>query len=129
MLDTILNSHRLHPHVHPPLQPMPHHIKRHYTASQKIKGTGDEIHAFLNQKVWVLTRFLFNPYYLLNTQSLPKNCGVFGVSSEEYLNYAEKNRHEWEARGEEIVAELVEKAKFLEGNNSDNKLLRRDSVL
>ena len=33
MLDTILNSHRRHLHVHTPLQPMPHHIKRHYTAS------------------------------------------------------------------------------------------------
>lgn len=38
-----------------------------------------------------------------------KECGVFGVSSEEYLNYAVKNREEWESRGQELVHEMVEK--------------------
>ncbi len=33
---------------------------------------------------------------------------VFGVSSNEYLNYAMKNRQEWEARGREFVEEMVE---------------------
>jgi hypothetical protein len=37
-----------------------------------------------------------------------KDCGVFGVSSDEYLNYAVQNRAEWEERGEEIVAGMVE---------------------
>ena len=36
-----------------------------------------------------------------------KECGVFGVSSAEYLNYALANRREWEERGEEVVAEMV----------------------
>ena len=36
-----------------------------------------------------------------------KECGVFGVSSDEYLNYALSNREEWEARGEDVVASLV----------------------
>ena len=40
---------------------------------------------------------------------MKKQCGVFGVSSDEYLNYAEKNRKEWEARGQEVVAGMVEK--------------------
>jgi hypothetical protein len=34
-----------------------------------------------------------------------KRCGVFGVSSNEYLNYAMKNRQEWEDEGEELVAD------------------------
>ena len=38
-----------------------------------------------------------------------KDCGVFGVSSDEYLNYAQKNRAEWEIRGREIVDEMLEK--------------------
>jgi hypothetical protein len=38
-----------------------------------------------------------------------KDCGVFGVSSDEYLNYAQKNRAEWELRGQEIVSTLVDK--------------------
>jgi hypothetical protein len=33
---------------------------------------------------------------------------VFGVSSDEYLNYALKNRQEWEDRGLEVVAGLLE---------------------
>jgi hypothetical protein len=37
-----------------------------------------------------------------------KECGGFGVSSDEYLNYALWNRQEWEERGQEIVAEMVE---------------------
>ena len=37
-----------------------------------------------------------------------KECGVFGVSSDEYFNYALNNRKEWESRGQEIVAEMVE---------------------
>jgi hypothetical protein len=36
-----------------------------------------------------------------------KECQVFGVSSDEYLNYAESNRAEWETRGEEMVCEMV----------------------
>jgi hypothetical protein len=39
-----------------------------------------------------------------------KECGVFGVSSAEYLQYAMKNRNEWESRGREVVSELVEAA-------------------
>jgi hypothetical protein len=39
-----------------------------------------------------------------------KDCGVFGVSSDEYLNYAMKNREEWEIRGHEVVMEMVEAA-------------------
>ena len=41
------------------------------------------------------------------TQKL-KDCGVFGVSSDEYLNYAQKNRAEWELKGQTVVAEMVE---------------------
>jgi hypothetical protein len=33
-----------------------------------------------------------------------KDCGVFGVSSDEYLNYAMKNRQEFEDGGIEVYA-------------------------
>ena len=36
---------------------------------------------------------------------------MFGVSSDEYLNYAVKNRKEWELQGQEVVAQMS--AKFL----------------
>ena len=49
-----------------------------------------------------------------NNHSIPlakklKECGVFGVSSDEYLNYAQHNRAEWQARGKEVLAEMVQK--------------------
>ena len=40
-----------------------------------------------------------------------KESGVFGASSDEYLNNAENNRKEWELRGEGAVAEYA--AKYL----------------
>lgn len=40
-----------------------------------------------------------------------KSCGVFGVSSGEYLRYAETNRKEWELRGREIVVEMSHRVK------------------
>jgi hypothetical protein len=38
-----------------------------------------------------------------------KECQVFGVSSNEFLNYAVDNRREWEEKGESIVAKFVAK--------------------
>lgn len=42
-----------------------------------------------------------------------KNCGVFGVSSDEYLTYAMQNRKEWELKGQEVVAELVQSVRHM----------------
>ncbi|KAL7581160.1 hypothetical protein ACA910_005950 [Epithemia clementina (nom. ined.)] len=39
-----------------------------------------------------------------------RECGVFGVSSDEYLNYAEKNRAEWVVRGEDVLESFKTKA-------------------
>jgi hypothetical protein len=51
----------------------------------------------------------FFDFYIIPLAKKLKDCGVFGVSSDEYLNYAMKNRQEWEERGEEVVAEMMEK--------------------
>lgn len=60
---------------------------------------------------WYRGEIGFFDYYIIPLAKKLENCGVFGVSSDEYLNYAIKNRDEWEARGEEIVAEMKEKLK------------------
>jgi hypothetical protein len=36
-----------------------------------------------------------------------KDCGVFGVSSEECLHYALQNRAEWADRGQEMLKDMV----------------------
>lgn len=74
-------------------------------------------HAYQNGRLgkapedfWYEGEIGFFDYYIIPLAKKLKDCGVFGVSSEEYLNYAEKNRQEWVAKGQAVVAELREKA-------------------
>jgi len=60
---------------------------------------------------WYQGEIGFFDFYIIPLAKKLKNCGVFGVSSDEYLNYAQKNRQEWEVRGQDIVASMIEKVK------------------
>ena len=50
----------------------------------------------------------FFDFYIIPLAKKLKECGVFGVSSDEYLQYALQNRKEWELKGMQIVAEMME---------------------
>ena len=50
-------------------------------------------------------------FYIIPLAKKLKECGVFGVSSDEYLNYAVINRRKWEEEGAEITAEMVARLK------------------
>ena len=56
---------------------------------------------------WYKGEIGFFDFYIIPLAKKLETCGVFGVSSDEYLNYAEANRREWEAKGEEIVEEYL----------------------
>jgi hypothetical protein len=58
---------------------------------------------------WYQGEIGFFDFYIIPLAKKLKECGVFGVSSEEYLNYAVRNRQEWQSRGEEIVSEMIER--------------------
>ncbi|CAB9512393.1 cyclase soluble subunit alpha-3 [Seminavis robusta] len=58
---------------------------------------------------WYKGELGFFDFYVIPLAKKLKECGVFGVSSDEYLNYAMMNRREWEAKGEHAVAELAAK--------------------
>lgn len=58
---------------------------------------------------WSKGEIGFFDFYIIPLAKKLKECGVFGISSDEYLNYAMANREEWENRGPEIVAEMIEK--------------------
>lgn len=45
----------------------------------------------------------FYDFYVIPLAKKLDRCGVFGVSSAEYLNYALTNRKRWEVEGKEIV--------------------------
>jgi len=55
----------------------------------------------------------FFDFYIIPLAKKLAECGVFGVSSDEYLNYAQKNRNEWKERGKAIVEEYIENVKDL----------------
>jgi class 3 adenylate cyclase len=58
---------------------------------------------------WYQGELGFFDFYIIPLAKKLKECGAFGVSSDEYLNYAQENREEWEERGEEVVASMVAK--------------------
>ncbi|KAL3914433.1 MAG: hypothetical protein SGILL_006104, partial [Bacillariaceae sp.] len=58
---------------------------------------------------WYKGELGFFDFYIIPLAKKLKECGVFGVSSDEYLLYAQQNRMEWEERGKKIVEEMAAK--------------------
>jgi class 3 adenylate cyclase len=58
---------------------------------------------------WYQGELGFLDFYILPLTKKLSECGVFGVSSDEHLNYALKNREEWERRGQEVVAGMIKR--------------------
>jgi hypothetical protein len=52
---------------------------------------------------WYEGEIGFFDFYIIPLAKKLKDCGVFGISSAEYLNYAQNNRKEWERRGQDVV--------------------------
>ena len=56
---------------------------------------------------WYQGEISFFENYIIPLAKKLKECGVFGVSGDEYLTYAEKNFAEWRERGNELLKEMV----------------------
>jgi hypothetical protein len=54
-------------------------------------------------ETWFREELQFFDNYVIPLAMKLKECGVFGASSDEYLNYAQQNRAEWEAKGKNLV--------------------------
>ena len=52
---------------------------------------------------WYESEISFFDHYVIPLAKKLKECGVFGVSSDEYLGFALENRLEWEVKGRDIV--------------------------
>jgi hypothetical protein len=76
---------------------------------------------------WYQGEIGFFDHYIIPLAMKLKECGVFGVSSDEYLSYATNNRREWEAKGNAIVVSLVEKchAKHLDNERQAGVPIQR----
>lgn len=58
---------------------------------------------------WYKGEMGFFDFYIIPLTKKLKDCGVFGKSSDEYLEYALQNRNEWETKGKNIVEEMKRK--------------------
>ena len=67
---------------------------------------------------WYQGELGFFDHYIIPLSKKLSDCGVFGVSSDEYLNYALRNRKEWEQRGHSIVAEMIERLQEKNGEST-----------
>eukprot|EP00980_Cylindrotheca_fusiformis_P012127 scaffold2929_cov107-Cylindrotheca_fusiformis.AAC.6 len=66
---------------------------------------------------WYKGEIGFFDYYVIPLAKKLENCGVFGVSSDEYLNYAKANREEWVREGEAMVRQCIAKFNAKQQNN------------
>jgi hypothetical protein len=65
--------------------------------------------AFDPKTGWYQGELGFFDNYIIPLAKKLKECGVFGVSCDEYLNYALENRREWASKGESVIAQYIEK--------------------
>lgn len=87
-------------------------FNENYLAYKMGRGDKDPSEA------WYRGELGFFDFYIIPLAKKLQDCGVFGVSSDEYLNYAVANRREWEIKGKKIVeqylADYDENADFIE---------------
>jgi hypothetical protein len=65
------------------------------------------MHGWYDGELW------FFDQYIIPLAKKLRICGVFGVSCDEFLDYAIDNRSEWETKGKELVLKWEEEAKAL----------------
>jgi hypothetical protein len=58
-------------------------------------------------ETWYQGEIGFYDFYIIPLAKKLKDCGVFGVASDEYLDYATANRTEWEIKGKQVVREYL----------------------
>ncbi|CAJ1939145.1 unnamed protein product [Cylindrotheca closterium] len=67
---------------------------------------------------WYKGEIGFYDFYIIPLAKKLKDCGVFGVSSDEYLIYAQQNRREWELNGKAVVESMKPNLSRTSSNNS-----------
>eukprot|EP00934_Nitzschia_sp_Nitz4_P001546 Nitzschia sp. Nitz4//scaffold248_size28759//20159//24979//NITZ4_008111-RA/size28759-snap-gene-0.11-mRNA-1//-1//CDS//3329543998//1546//frame0 len=67
---------------------------------------------------WYEGELGFFDFYIIPLSKKLRDCGVFGPTSDENLNYAQSNREAWANEGRAIVTRMLEKA--TSGESSEN---------
>ena len=73
-----------------------------------LQGRSNGVDPTIN---WAKGEIGFFDFYIIPLAKKLKECGVFGVSSDEYLNYALTNRRKWEEEGTNITQDMISRLK------------------
>jgi 3'5'-cyclic nucleotide phosphodiesterase len=73
-----------------------------YVAYASGRTTKDPLEGWYEGELW-----FFDNYIIPLAQKL-RECGVFGVACDEFLDYAQDNRLEWQVKGRDIVREAAD---------------------
>ncbi|CAB9513950.1 Receptor-type guanylate cyclase gcy [Seminavis robusta] len=73
---------------------------------------------------WYKGEIWFFDNYVIPLAKKLNQCGVFGVSSDEYLTYAQSNRNEWEEKGQQLVDKMIKKYKAMLDEEEKKKVRR-----
>lgn len=82
------------------------------TAYKEKRSDKDPLDGWYKGELW-----FFDNYVLPLAHKL-KECGVFGVSSDEYLQYATENRDEWERKGRGMCERFLADYEALDNSSS-----------
>ena len=77
-----------------------------YSAYEAGRGPGGSKDP---SKSWYEGEIMFFDRYIIPLARKLDSCGVFGVSSDEYLNFAMQNRKEWANRGDILIKDFVKR--------------------
>jgi len=75
---------------------------------------------------WYLGELWFFDNYIIPLATKLRECEVFGVSCDEFLNFAKENRNEWSVKGRKIVAHMLKNAQDRE-RKTNNLLIKNSS--
>ena len=73
-----------------------------YIAYKSGRSDKDPSEGWYKGEIW------FFDNYIIPLAKKLKECGVFGVASDEYLGFALENREEWVIKGKAVVAKMLE---------------------
>ena len=79
-------------------------------------------------ETWYKGELGFFDFYIIPLAKKLKDCGVFGVSSDEYLQYATLNRNEWELKGEAALEDYRNEVKDWKGSRRSSGVTGGDSA-
>lgn len=83
-----------------------------YTAYLAGRAATDPSEGWYGGEIW------FFDNYIIPLAKKLKECGVFGVASDEYLGFALENREEWVIKGKAVVAKMLKAYKKRHGGQS-----------